>query len=142
MSKLMNFSKDKFDQSKPLELLYPDGTAMGATVYIHSLKSRYALAKLDEIRKRNNQMEAQGTDVIIQRDREMCCAIIDSIDGFTISPEDNSLELEVDGEKIISNKKNIEILMENFPFIVKQIVAKASDDHFFYAPYGKTLSPV
>lgn len=132
MMKLMDFSKDKLNRSKPFELVYPDGTATGATVYIRSLKSKEALAKIDELEKRNNQVRAQGSKAGIQADIEMCAILIDAIEGFTIKEEDNTLGLEVKGESVTSTRENIRIIAENFPFICRQVVAQAQDDNFFY----------
>lgn len=132
MSKLMNFSKDKLEQSKPFKPVYPDNTEMDATIYIKSLKSKESLQQIDAIDKRKNQSQAKGMESAVQSDIDMCCAIIDSIDGFTIDEEDNALGFELNGNKVVSTRENIRILVDNFPFIRRQVAAQSADDNFFY----------
>lgn len=130
---LMNYSKDKFEKSQKMEVLYPTGAKSGGVIYIRSLKSKVVQAKIDEIVKLSNQVKAQGMSAIVDNDIEIACEIIDSIEGFTIEEADNTIGFELsDGNKIVSTRENIKLLLENFPFIRNQVGAQAADDSFFY----------
>ncbi|UNM95954.1 hypothetical protein MMG00_12235 [Ignatzschineria rhizosphaerae] len=130
---LMNYSKDKFEKSQKMEVLYPTGAKSGGVIYIRSLKSKAVQTKIDEIAKLNNQVKAQGVGAAVDNDIEIACEIVDSIDGFTIEEADNTIGFELsDGNKIVSTRENIKLLLENFPFIRSQIAVKAQDDNFFY----------
>ena len=130
--KLVDFSNDRLDQSKAYEPFYPNGTPMeGVKIYLRSMKSTKALKAIDEISRRYNQQK-NSIEREINRDIDYCCAVIDAIEGFTIEPEDNSLDFDLDGNKVISNEKNIRLLMKNFIFLRHQIGSKVQDDSFFY----------
>lgn len=95
------------------------------------MKSTKALKAIDEISRRYNQQK-NSIEREINRDIDYCCAVIDAIEGFTIEPEDNSLDFDLDGNKVISNEKNIRLLMKNFIFLRHQIGSKVQDDSSFY----------
>jgi len=128
---LADFSNKEFEQAKQYIPFWPNGQDMDAKIYLRSMKSTHVLKVLDSIEKRKNQ-GAKGIDQAINADIDMCCAMVDAIEGFTIEPEDNEFNFDLDGNKIISNSRNIRLLMENFLFLRKQVATKANDDGFFY----------
>jgi len=129
---LADFSNQKLDKAKPFNLVFPDGSVSDAKIYIKSLKSKDVIRETDAIAKRANQAVAKGLDYAIKSDIEMCCAIVEAIEGFTIQPEENTFGFETDGDRIVSTKDNIRLLMEHFHFVRQQVAAQANDDSFFY----------
>lgn len=128
---LANYSNDKLEQSKAYTPFWPNGELMDAKIFIKSMRSTEVMKMLDEINKRSNQ-GSKSIERQINNDIDLCCAVIDEIDGFTIEPDDNTFDFELNGNKVISNKKNIRLLMQNFLFLRQQVGAKVQDDSFFY----------
>lgn len=129
---LADFSNAKLEQSKPFNLIFPDGSVTDAKIYIKSMKSKAVLREIDNIQKRLNQSLDQGAEAAVKSDVDMACVIIDTIENMTITAEANVFGFELDGENIVSTKENIRILMENFHFARQQVSARAGDDGFFY----------
>ena len=128
---LANYSNDKLEQSKAYVPFWPNGELMDAKIFIKSMRSTEVMKMVDEINKRSNQ-GSKSIERQINNDIDLCCAVVDEIDGFTIEPDDNTFDFELNGNKVISNKKNIRLLMQNFLFLRQQIGAKVQDDSFFY----------
>lgn len=129
---LADFSNEKLEQSKPFNLVFPDGSVTDAKIYIKSMKSKAVLREIDNIKKRLNQSLDQSAEAVIKSDIDMACVIIDAIDGLTIEPEANVFGFELKENSIVSTKENIRILMENFHFARQQVSLRSGDDGFFY----------
>lgn len=128
---LADFSNNKLEQSKEYIPFWPNGEPMDAKIFIKSMRSTEVMKVIDEINKRANQ-GSKSIERQINNDIDLCCAVVDEIDGFTIEPDDNAFGFELNGNKIISNKKNIRLLMQNFVFLRQQVGSKVQDDSFFY----------
>lgn len=128
---LMNYSKDKLSESKPYTPYYPNGEEMDAKIFLKSIKSSEVLKEIDRVTKRKNQ-GAGSVERATKADIDVCCVIVDAIEGFTIEEEENTLGFELEGNKVVSTDKNIRLLMENFIFLREQVSAQAADDSFFY----------
>lgn len=128
---LADYSNDRLEQSKAYTPFWPNGEPMNAKIFIKSMRSTEVLKAIDDINKRSNQ-GSKSIERHINNDIDMCCAVIDEIDGFTIEPDENTFGFELNGNKVLSNKKNIRLLMQNFLFLRQQVGSKVQDDSFFY----------
>lgn len=132
MMKLMDFSNDKFNQAQPFTPSYPNGVDMDAVIYVRSIKSAESQKEIDRLTKIRNQSGKKGLDQAIQLDIDIISSAIDSISGFTLDKKDNTLGFDLEGNKVISNPKNIRLLMEHFYFLREQVSRQTQNDNFFY----------
>lgn len=130
---IAQFSNDKLNESKPFFVVLPDGTKTEGKIYIYSMKSKKAINALDDIS--NDELKSQKYPMrrAVNKDIKLCSKLVDKIENILISDNDNtSFGFEVENGAIISNNKNIKILIENFPFIRDQIAKHANNDALFY----------
>lgn len=130
---IAKFSKDKLNESKPFFVVLPDGAKTEGKIHIHSMRSTKAIEALDEISNEELKSQKYPMRKAVNKDIKLCSKLVDKIENILISDDDNtSFGFEVENGAIISNSKNIKILIENFPFIRDQIAKHANNDALFY----------